>query len=629
MVEQQRWVEGAGPSRIIPESPICSASLETDKQGSAPIAEFPLCIAMSSAVQRQRSSLSTLRRGTSLAVLLLFSSITAAQAAFVQPARSDRDMVVSAHPLATAAGVAMLRQGGNAVDGAVATALAIAVVEPFSAGLGGGGFALWHGAESGAVTALDFRERAPAAAERDMYLNAGGEPQSQLSRNGHLAVGVPGTVAGLHALHQRYGELPWARVVQPSRVMASQGFVVSDRFAGAIAGSAERLAQNSAAAAVFLPNGQPLKAGEVLRQPDLAKTLARIAREPQDFYEGEIAEAIAADMEANGGLITQADLKAYKPIWRDPTCGPFRQYRVCSMPPPSSGGVHLLQMLNLLGDTDLAAQGWHHPDGLHLLAEVMKIAYADRAEHLGDPDFVEVPVAALVNPAYAAARRQEIEPQRARTASEVKAADAETLERYGNYQESNDTTHLTVVDGDRNALSMTYTINGRFGAGVVAAGTGIVLNNEMDDFAIAPGTPNLYGLVGGEANAVAPGKTPLSSMTPTIVLEDNQLRMAVGSPGGSTIITTVLQIILNVLVHDLDAGAAVSAPRIHHQWLPETLTIEQYGFDQLTVDDLEERGHQLKFRRSWGNANAIVVDPNGELTGAADPRGEGTAQGNR
>ncbi len=573
--------------------------------------------------------LSKLGRSTSIVVLLVFGFITPAVAAFVKPARSDRDMVVSAHPLATAAGVAMLRQGGNAVDGAVATALAIAVVEPFSAGLGGGGFALWHEAASGEVTALDFRERAPATAERDMYLNAAGEPQSQLSRNGHLAVGVPGTVAGLYALHQRYGELPWSRVVQPSRIMASQGFVVSVRLEGAIAGSAERLAQNPAAAAVFLPGGKPLQAGDLLRQPDLATTLSQIAVEPKDFYEGDTAAMIAADMQANDGLITLADLKAYKPIWRDPICGPFRQYRVCSMPPPSSGGVHLLQMLNLLGDTDLAAQGWHHPDGLHLLTEVMKIAYADRAEHLGDPDFVEVPVAALINPAYAAARRQEIEPQHARSAAEVKAADAETLERYGKYKESNDTTHLTVVDGDHNALSMTYTINGRFGAGIVAAGTGIVLNNEMDDFAIAPGTPNLYGLVGGEANAVAPGKTPLSSMTPTIVLEDDQLRMAVGSPGGSTIITTVLQIILNVLVHDMDAGAAVSAPRIHHQWLPETLTIEQYGFDQLTVDDLETRGHQLKFRSGWGNANAIVVGPDGELTGAADPRGEGKAQGRR
>lgn len=577
----------------------------------------------------RRRPLAQLSRSLPILGLLLFGSATPAVAALLRPARSDHDMVVSAHPLATAAGTAMLRQGGNAVDGAVATALAIAVVEPFSAGLGGGGFALWHEAASGEVMALDFRERAPAAAGRDLYLNEAGEPQSQLSRNGHLAVGVPGTVAGLYGLHQRYGELPWNRVVQPSRVMASQGFVVSDRLEGAIAGSTERLAQNPAAAAIFLPDGQPLQAGDVLRQPDLAKTLSQIAVEPRDFYEGETAVAISQDMAANGGLITQADLEAYKPIWRDPICGPFRQYEVCSMPPPSSGGVHLLQMLNLLGDTDFAAQGWHHPDGLHLLAEVMKIAYADRAEHLGDPDFVEVPVAALVNPAYAAARRQEINPQQARTPIEVKAADAETLERYGNLKESNDTTHLTVVDGDRNALSMTYTINGRFGAGVVAAGTGIVLNNEMDDFAIAPGTPNLYGLLGGEANAVAPGKTPLSSMTPTIVLEDEQLRMAVGSPGGSTIITTVLQIILNVLVHDMDAGAAVSAPRIHHQWLPETLRIEKYGFDQLTVDDLEARGHKLQLRGGWGNANAIVVGPEGELTGAADPRGEGTARGSR
>ena len=584
---------------------------------------------MSSHSSQQRSLLSVLRRSSSIAVLCFFSSITPTQAAFVKPVRSDRDMVVSAHPLATAAGAAMLRQGGNAVDGAVATALALSVVEPFSAGLGGGGFALWHGAESGEVTALDFRERAPAAAGRDMYLNEAGEPQSLLSRNGHLAVGVPGTVAGLHALHQRYGRLPWARVVQPSRIMAAHGFVVSDHLEEEIADDAARLAQNPAAASVFLPEGEPLLAGDLLRQADLALTLGRIAQDPSDFYQGETATAIAQDMAANGGLITQADLKAYKPIWREPTCGPFRQYRVCSMPPPSSGGVHLLQMLNLIDDTDLVAPGWHHPEGLHFLAEVMKIAYADRAEHLGDPDFVEVPVAALINPAYAASRRQEIDPQLARSAAEVKAADSSTLERYSNYKESSDTTHLTVVDRDRNALSMTFTINGRFGAGVMAAGTGILLNNEMDDFAIAPSTPNLHGLVGGEANSVAPNKTPLSSMTPTIVLEDDQLRMAVGSPGGSTIITTVLQIILNVLLHDMDAAAAVGAPRIHHQWLPETLRIERYGFDQLTLNALEQLNHSLEFRDDWGNANVIVVGPEGELTGAADPRGEGMAEGGR
>ncbi len=603
---------------------------------------------------------------TVMAVLLtVMMGPVPAIAAFVRPEKSQEAMVVSAHPLATAAGVAILRRGGNAVDAAVATAFAISVVEPFSAGLGGGGFALIHhgtlppkhhlqreldpsdsgGATSAlassnvpsTVTALDFRERAPGAASRDMYRSATGDVDNNRSRLGHLAVGVPGTVAGLKAMHDRYGNLNWSQVLQPSIVMAAQGIPVSDRLQHAIRSSQDSLSQNPAAADIFLVAGQPPDVGHILKQADLARTLRQISQEADSFYRGDIAGAIAKDMAANDGLVTRSDLETYRPIWRDPICGPFRvktpaetasdTYDVCSMPPPSSGGVHLLQMLNLLGTADLKTKGWHHPDSLHLLAEVMKIAYADRAEHLGDPDFVAVPVAALVNPAYAEARRSEIEPQRARSPQEVKAADGKMLERYGQLKESQDTTHLTVVDGDRNAVSLTFTINGRFGAGVVAAGTGIVLNNEMDDFAIAPGVPNLYGLVGGEANAVAPGKTPLSSMTPTIVLQDGQFRLAVGAPGGSTIITTVLQALLNVLVYDLDAGAAIAAPRLHHQWLPETLRLERWGFDQLTLDDLESRGHKLEQQTGWGNGNLIQATPDGTLEGAADPRGEGTAQG--
>lgn len=579
-----------------------------------------------------------------------------ALAAFVRPEKSQEAMVVSAHPLATAAGVAMLRRGGNAVDAAVATAFAIAVVEPFSAGLGGGGFALIHqnspasnsqtvspsspsqSEANGTITALDFRERAPSGASRDLYRDSVGEVDGNLSRVGHLAVGVPGTVAGLKAMHDRHGNLSWFQVIQPSIVMAAQGFPVSDRLQTAIRASQESLSQNPAAAAIFLPTGEPPKLGTIFQQVDLATTLRQIARNPESVYRGEIAAAIAQDMATHNGLISRKDLASYQPIWREPVCGPFsikapadsppETYQVCSMPPPSSGGVHLLQMLNLLGDVEsLKTKGWHHPDSLHLLAEVMKIAYADRAEHLGDPDFVDVPVAALINPSYSNTRRTEINPERARSPQEVKAADRAMLERYRQLQESKDTTHLTVVDRDRNAVSLTFTINGRFGAGVVAAGTGIILNNEMDDFAIAPGVPNLYGLVGGEANAVAPGKTPLSSMTPTIVLQEGEFRLAVGAPGGSTIITTVLQAILNVLVYDLDAGAAIAAPRLHHQWLPETLRLERWGFDQLTLDDLESRGHKLEQRSGWGNGNLIQARPDGMLEGAADPRGEGSAQG--
>ncbi|MEM8717406.1 MAG: gamma-glutamyltransferase, partial [Cyanobacteria bacterium P01_G01_bin.4] len=369
--------------------------------------------------------------------------------------------------------------------------------------------------------------------------------------------------------------------------------------------------------------------GDFLVQPDMAVTLQAIAADPQAFYDGDIAEAIAADMAANNGLVTLEDLNNYEPIWRDPVCGPFREVTVCSMPPPSSGGVHLLQLLNLLGDRDLAAAGWHDTDSLHLAIESMRIAYADRATHLGDPDFYEVPEQELIDPDYADLRRAEIDMENARDSDDVMAADEATLAAI---RESEDTSHLTVVDSDRNAISLTFTVNGGFGAAVVADGTGILLNNEMDDFAAAPGVPNLFGLVGGEANAIAPGKTPLSSMTPTIVIESDrdgtqQLRLATGSPGGSTIITTVLQIVLNVVEYGMDAGEAVSAPRLHHQWLPDVVRVEEWGFDAATVRELEARGHELEVTEGWGNAGAIVVTPDGWLEGAADPRGEGVAGG--
>ncbi|MGB6169128.1 MAG: gamma-glutamyltransferase [Geitlerinemataceae cyanobacterium] len=535
----------------------------------------------------------------------------------------QRGMVVSAHPLATEAGGEMLQAGGNAVDAAVATTLAISVVEPFSAGIGGGGFALVYPADTGEMRALDFRERAPMAATRDMYLDEAGNPISRSSLDGHQAAGVPGTVAGLAQLHRQYGALSWQQVVEPS-IRLAEGFPVSQRFVDAVKRRQKMLLGNPAAREAFTRNGEAYAVGDRLVQSDLAKTLEQIAIDPQRFYTGTIARSIADDMAANGGLIDLEDLAAYQPIWRDPLCGDFRRWKVCSMPPPSSGGVHLLQILNLMGDTDLAALGWHHPDGLHLLIESMKIAYADRAEYLGDPDFVEVPVRQLVSEEYAQQRRGEIIIDRARSANEVKPMDAETLQRL---RESPDTSHLTVVDGDRNAVSLTFTVNGGFGAGVVAAGTGILLNNEMDDFAIAPGVPNLFGLVGGEANSIAPGKTPLSSMTPTIVTENGQLRLALGAPGGSTIITTVLQILLNVLVYDMDVDAAVSAPRIHQQWMPETVFVESWGLDTLTIEELRRRGHDLVTWGTWGNASAIEVMPDGTLEGAADPRGEGEAVG--
>jgi gamma-glutamyltranspeptidase / glutathione hydrolase len=573
-------------------------------------------------------------------------------AVFTIPVRSKKGMVVSAHPLGSEAGISMLRKGGNAVDAAVATTLAISVVEPFSAGIGGGGFLLMHTQKTGEIKALDFRERAPLKATRNMYLDAQGKVRPNASVNGYLAVATPGTVAGMYEVHRRYGKLPWREVVKPAIALAQHGFIitrsVSYRSLPAQEYRKQAILNNPAAREIFIRNGEFYQPREKLVQRDLAKTLELIANNPQSFYTGSIAQAIAADMAKNGGLITLADLQAYKPIWRTPVCGNFRQAKICSMPPPSSGGVHLLQMLNMIGDTDLKSWGWHHPKALHFMAEAMKIAYADRSEYLGDPDFVKVPVQPLISTAYAQKRRQQINLERAKPATEVKPVDQKTLQQFSQtvplglkpevsnpkskiqnpkFHESPETSHLTVVDEQHNAVSLTFTINLGFGAGVVTPGTGIVLNNEMDDFSSAPGVPNAFGLVGNEANAIAPRKTPLSSMTPTIVTENNRLRMAVGTPGGSTIITQVLQIILNVLEYGMDAGAAVSAPRIHHQWLPDELRVEPWGLGALTLQELRDRGHNIKQTTPWGNANAIVVTADRTLEGAADPRGEGSPIG--
>lgn len=549
-----------------------------------------------------------------------------ATAAFGQPLRSKQAMVVSAHPLASEAGIEILRQGGNAVDAAVATTLAISVVEPFSAGIGGGGFLLLH-QPGKQMQALDFRERAPIKATRNMYLDAQGKVRPNASIDGYLSVAVPGTVAGMAQVHRQYGKLPWAKLIAPAIRYARDGFVVSQRYSDAVESREKVILANPAARQIFTRNGRMYQPGERLIQRDLATTLQAIAKNPQSFYTGNIARAIASDMARNGGLITLADLKTYKPIWRTPVCGNFRTYRVCSMPPPSSGGVHLLQILNMIGNTDFKSLGWRHPDALHLMIEAMRIAYADRSEYLGDPDFVKVPVQQLTSRDYAAQRRQEIRMDRVRRSTEVKPVDRQTLLRYIKSKESADTSHLTVIDQQRNAVSLTFTINYGFGSGVVTPNTGILLNDEMDDFAAAPGVPNAYGLVGGDANAIAPRKTPLSSMTPTIITENNRVRMAVGAPGGSTIITTVLQTILNVLEYQMDAGSAIAAPRIHHQWLPDELRVEPFGLDYATVAELRRRGHQIEERSPWGNANAIVVTPDNILEGAADPRGEGSPRG--
>lgn len=568
-----------------------------------------------------------------------------AVAAASDPAHSTKGMVATAHPLATEAALEILRAGGNAVDAAVAATFAISVVEPFSAGIGGGGFAVVHqepdGDEPGRISALDFRETAPLAATSTMFIDpATGRVRDGLSTDGHLSVAVPGTVAGLQALHEAHGKLPWRRVVEPAIDLARDGFAVTPRLAEAITLRRDTLVRFPASAELFFKAARskdgaqalvPLEPGDKFRQRDLANTLRDIARNPRSFYEGRVARAIHEEMKRGGGLLTQEDLRAYKPTWREPVCGPWRDLRLCAMPPPSSGGVHLLQILRLLEGTDLQALGWHSADGLHKLIEAMRIAYADRAVHLGDPAFVKVPVAELTSKNYADLRRPEIDPLRARRSADVKAASPEVLARVAasmaSKHESQDTSHLVVVDDRHNAVSLTFTVNWVFGSGLVVPGTGVLLNDEMDDFAAAPGVPNLFGLVGGEANAVQPKKIPLSSMTPLIATREGKFFLAAGSPGGSTIITTVLQTLLHVAVWGMDAQAAVAAPRLHHQWLPDKVTVDKFGFDVATLQELERRGHRIEESAGWGNAMCVVRGANGILEGGADPRGEGLALG--
>lgn len=544
-------------------------------------------------------------------------------AALAVPASGQKAMVVAGHPLATDVGVAVMKRGGNAVDAAVAAALVVSVTNPFDAGIGGGGFLLFRDGRTGAMKALDFRERAPLSASRTMYQGNGAEDASV---DGILSVAVPGTIAGLFEIHRAHGKLPWASLFEGAITAAHAGFVVDRLWVDEFEARKAVLLRHPETKRVFTRGGTPLSAGERLVQRDLAATLARLAQDPRDFYVGETAKKLVNEMERSGGLIVAADLEAYQPVWRSPVCGPYRGHRVCSMPPPSSGGVHLVQMLRMLEVQEVAGAGWHHPDTLFALIEGMRSAYADRAEHLGDPAFTSVPTEALTSAAYAQERRAAFATRKqARRSAEVSATPRARLDAMR--KTSKDTSHLSVVDGEGNAVSLTFTVNYTFGSGVVAAGTGILLNDEMDDFASAPGVPNAYGLVGGEANAIAPAKVPLSSMTPTIVDKDGKVRLVVGAPGGSTIITTVLQIIVNVIDYKMNIAQAVAAPRLHHQWLPDVVRLERYGFDAATKAILLRRGFVLEETGPWGNAAAIEVLASGKREGAADPRGIGTAGG--
>ena len=533
------------------------------------------------------------------------------------PAKARHGMVASQEARATRVGVEVLKQGGNAVDAAVAVGFALAVTLPRAGNLGGGGFMMVHRAASKDTIAIDYRETAPAAASAGMFLDEKGEPVPAKSRDSGLAIGVPGTVRGLAHAHRAYGsgKLTLAQLIAPAIQLAKDGIPVEDDLADSLP-QAGRLAKHAATRAIFFKGDKPLQAGDMLVQGDLAATLATIAAQgPEAFYTGPIAERIVAAARSIGGVMSMADMSGYKVVERKPVTGNYRGHEIVSMPPPSSGGVHLIQILNILEGFDLKATGPGSADTLHLMAEAMKPAYADRATFLGDPDRVKIPVKGLTAKKYAEGQRAGIDPAKARTAAEVKAGNPLPYE-------SDQTTHFSVVDKDGNAVANTYTLNFSYGVGLVAEGTGVLLNNEMDDFSAKTGAQNAYGLVGSDANSVAPGARPLSSMTPTFVFRDGRLALVTGSPGGSRIITTTLQVISNVIDHGMNLAEAVAAPRIHHQWQPDFLLTET-GLSPDTLKLLEARGHKVRVGTTSGSASSIAATAQG-YDGAADPRQRGT-----
>ena len=534
---------------------------------------------------------------------------------------ADQAMVVSAHPLASKAGREVMQKGGNAVDAAIATQLALAVVYPGAGNIGGGGFMVSRMA-NGETATLDYREKAPLAGGRDMYLDANGDVISMSSVRGHLAAGVPGTVAGLEAAHRKYGKLDWASLVQPAIDLAN-GWELTAREARGLNGNRKVFIEyNTVRPDFFLSEeGSEWAAGDIVSIPELAKTLERIRDNGRDgFYKGETAKLIVAEMERGKGLITLEDLEQYEAVWRPPVTGDYRGYEFISMPPPSSGGIALAQLFNAIEPFDLGEMGFLSTDAVHLMTEAERRAYADRAAHLGDPDFYNVPRNGLTNRNYTQTRMASFSPDRATPSTEIDAGAPAP-------KESEETTHLSVVDPWGNAVSVTTTLNGGMGSKVFVGGAGFLLNNEMDDFSVKPGIPNMYGLVGGEANAIAPGKRMLSSMTPSIVAKDGKLFMVVGTPGGSTIITSVFQTIVNVIDFDMTMQQAVSAPRFHHQWLPDVLQTEANALDSMVIVNLEAKGHKLRARGTIGRVDAILVLSNGKLEAGADPRGDDTAEG--
>ncbi|WP_018618680.1 gamma-glutamyltransferase [Spirosoma luteum] len=535
-------------------------------------------------------------------------------------------MVASAHPEASQVGLTILKAGGNAVDAAVAVQFALAVVYPGAGNIGGGGFMVYRD-NAGKAYSLDYREKAPAAATKDMYLDSVGNVRTGLSISGHLASGVPGSVDGMAEAHKRFGKLTWAQVLQPAVDLAANGFALTERDALGLNRVKGDLDKINPGKSYFVKSTVPTDTttwhpGDKLVQADLAKTLQRIqAQGRAGFYEGETARLLAEEMVRGKGIITEEDLKNYHSVWRDPIQASYKQYNVITMPPTSSGGVALIQMMRFVEPFPLRKWGWNRDSTTQVMIEAERRVYADRAKFLGDPDFVKVPVAQLISPDYLRSRWTDFSWAKATNSNDLKGG---VLPGY----ESLETTHFSVVDKDGNAVSITTTLNGGYGSRVVVGGAGFFMNNEMDDFSVKPGVPNMYGLVGNQANSIAPNKRMLSSMTPTILEKEGKLFMVVGTPGGSTIMTSVYQTILNVIEHGMTMQQAVNALKFHHQWLPDKTIFENGAFSEPTIDYLKNRGYVLeKLTNTLGRMDCVLVRPDGSYEGASDPRADNTARG--
>jgi gamma-glutamyltranspeptidase/glutathione hydrolase len=549
---------------------------------------------------------------------LLFCAQSALGAAIIEgermtPVPGKDGMVVTSHFLATESALEVLKNGGNAIDAAVTAAFSLAVTQPRSGNIGGGGFMLISSEKNDAVVAIDYREKAPSAATVDMFLNKEGEADSNRSRYSHLAAGVPGTVAGLTLALEKYGTISLAEAMAPAIKLAEEGFVVTPRFSDGLKEKEQMLKKWDSSARIFYKaDGSYYEPGDLFVQTELAATLKRIAKSgAREFYEGKTAELLVAEMAKHGGLITLEDMKNYAPRIKNPVHGTYRGYDIYSMSPPSSGGAHVIQILNILEGYPIGEYGHNSAMTIHLMAEAMKRAYADRSLYLGDDDFVKIPMKGLISKEYAESLRKQIDPAKATASNTILPGKPQPYE-------SSETTHFSIVDKYGNAVSNTYTINFSYGSGIVVDGAGFLLNNEMDDFSAKPGVPNAYGLIGGEANKVEPNKRMLSSMSPTIVKQNGKNFLVTGSPGGSRIITTTLQVIMNVIDHGLNIQSAVAAPRVHHQWLPDELRIEE-GLSPDTIQLLEGMGQIVKQKPAMGAIQSIMVK-DGVMYGGADPR---------